>query len=253
MNKKSTSLQNRQALTETANFFLFGFGLGDELYVKRYGQFVAHILHADNTIIDDAIAVWSRVQTKFDAAAAVLLHQNDNVAEYAELKRPFVSKCLKSAPFDYTNYMNTVSGWYRDDNIHAIKYTAYTCVCDNAIAKASALYKLAAVWGDLFSIKVCEQFCTDKDFWIKINAVIDQDMSLCDNDYATKVVKAMRLLRLYDYKPDTIVRDAVSVILSNASLSDIDLALRTRNFHIEPKGRSRIGFIANTNTEGQDG
>ncbi len=252
MNKKSTYLQDSQALIETANFFRFGFGLGDEPYVKQYGQFVADVFHINSTVFDDAIDVWSRVQTKFDAAAAILLHKSADVAKYAELKKPFVSNCLKAVPFDYAKYMNTVLGWCRDDNIHAVKYVAYTYICDNEIDKATELYKLAAVWGDLFSIRVCERFCADKDFWNKLYSLITREISLGNNDYTTKVAKSMKLLRLYDYKPDTVVRDAVSVILSEASPEDIDMALRTRDFLLNPQEKSRIGFTAKINTEDQN-
>lgn len=254
MSNRNTYLQNSQALTETANFFRFGFGLGDEPYVKQYGQFVADVLHVDSTVIDDAIGVWSRVQTKFDAAAAVLLHQNDDVAKYAELKKPFVSNCLKAVPFNFDNYMNIVLEQYCNDNIYAVKYWAYTCFRDNEIDKATALYKQAAVWGDLFSIKTCERFCaSDKDFWDKLYIFITQDISLGDNDIATKVAKSIKLLRLYDYKPYTVVRDAASAILSDASLSDIDVMLRTRSFISCTHEKSKIGFTANINTEGQNG
>ena len=254
MSNKIAYSQTGQALNETANFFRFGFGIGDETYVKQYGQFVADVLQIDSAVVDGAITVWSRIQTKFDAAAAVLLHQSDDVAKYAELKKPFVSDCLKAVPFNSANYMNAVLEQYRDDNIYAVKYVGYTYFRDNKIDKAVALYKQAAVWGDLFSIKVCERLCvSDKDFWNKLYFLLTQDILSCDNDCATKVAKSTRLLRLYDYKSNTIVRDAVSVILSDSSLSDIDIALRTRNFFSCLQERSRIGFTANKNTEDQNG
>lgn len=253
MNKKNICSQISQVLNETASFFRFGFGLGDELYVKQYGRFIAEVLHADSAVVDEAVNVWSRVQTKFDAAAAVLLHQNDNVAEYAEFKRPFVSNCLKAVRFNYANYMNNVLRWYRNDNIHAVKYVAYTSIRDKELDKAIDLYKQAATWGDIFSIKACSRFCTDKAFWNKLYLLINQEIPLGDEDKATKVAKSIKLLRLYDYKIDTIVQDATSVILSDAALSDIDVILRTKNFIPCTQERSKIGFTTNINTEDQNG
>lgn len=253
MTNESISLKNSQALNETANFFRFGFGLGDELYVKQYGQFVADILHADSKIIDDAVAVWSRIQTKFDAEAAVSLHRSENIAEHAKLKSPFVANCFKAVPFSYADYIDKVTEWCCADNIYAIKYMGYQYVRNNEIDNAIPLYRLSSVWGDLFSIRVCEQLCAEKKFWDKLYTIFTQGPLLSDNDFVTKVAKAMKLLRLYDYKQDTIVHDAVSLILSDTSLPDIDMALRTRNLLFCPKENARIGFTTNISTEDQNG
>lgn len=232
-----------QALSEiTSTFLRFGSGIGDEPYIKQYAEFVADVMGIqDRGIIDEAIAAWGRTQTKFDVAAVAFCAEQ-NMQIYADMKRPFVSNRLVEMLFDYNAFLAKLEEHFLADDISAIKLKAYLCAAEDKF-KAADLYKLAAIWGDTFSIKTCEYLATgsDKVFWAELLAAVKNE-NKTENAKVLKVIKAMKLLKLYEYKGDIVMREAVDVILSNSDLQEIDMKLRAKDFIEDTGEKIKTGF-----------
>lgn len=237
-----------QALSEIAGtFFRFGSGIGDEPYIKQYSKFVANVMGIrDRTIIDKAIAAWGRTQTKFDVAAVAFCTEQD-LQTYAEMKRPFVSNRLVEKPFDYNAFLVKVEERFLADDIFAIKFKAFLYMAEDKSKDAASLYKLAAIWGDTFAIKACEYLAvgSDKIFWTELFATV-KNKNKTEAANVLKVAKAMKLLKLYEYKGDTVMREAVDTILSDNELHEIDMKLKTKNFIEVADERIKIGFVVQT-------
>lgn len=239
-----------QALSEIAGtFFRFGFGIGEETYIQQYSEFVADVMGIqDRTTLDEAIVAWERTQTKVDAAA-VVFSTKKNMQIYAEMKRPFVSNRLVEKLFDYNAFIVKVEERFLVDDIAAIKFKAFLYVAINR-PKAAELFKIAAIWGDTFAIKACEYLANipDKVFWSELLVAVKNEDKV-GTAKVLKVAKAMKLLRLYDYKDDIVIREAVRIILSDKELCEIDTKLKTKNFIEAVDEKIRIGFTVQAEKE----
>lgn len=238
------------ALSEIAGtFFRFGFGIGDEPYIKQYSEFVADVMGIqDRSVINQAIVAWGRTQTKFDAVAVPFCAERD-MQVFTEMKRPFVLNRFVEKQFDYNAFLVKVEERFLADDIAAIKLKAFLYIAEDK-SKAAELFKLAAIWSDIFAIKACEYLATgsDKSFWAGLYATVKNN-DKADTDQVLKVAKSMKLLQLYDYKTDVIIREAVDIILSDKELYEIDTMLKTKSFIEEADKRVKIGFAVQSETE----
>ena len=202
----------------------------------------------DRRIINEAITAWGRTQTKFDAAAVAFCTEQ-NLQLYAEMKRPFVSNRLVEKPFDYNTFLVKIEERFLADDIAAIKLKAFLYIAEDA-SKAANLFKLAAIWGDTFAIKACEHLAAgpDKVFWAELFEAVKNGNKVTTPE-VLKVARAIKLLQLYEYKSDTVMREAVDTVLSDKELYEIDMRLKERKFIEAADDRIRIGFAVQSETE----